>query len=277
MRKGVMSPSKKYPEYAPPQYQRSLFSISEIYHEHTKYRRCKTSVMPYDAVDRETLMRRTRAFKSYPGLSSIKLLRTFDVASCPVEEAIQRRRSRRQFSTHPVSFEELSRLLYFANGVTVAVQSEGLLQPFRAAPSAGGLYPIEIYTAVFNVTDIGKGIYYYNARRHSLDLLMPGTYNYAFGEALLGQEWVRASAVLLVLSAVFPRTTSKYGERGYRFALLDAGHIGENIYLMATAMELAVVGIGGFYDDDVNALLGIDGVNEAAVYAVAVGKPASGS
>lgn len=268
-----MKTLKAYPEYAPVAYQNSLFSISELYHENTKHRHCATQDMSPEKSDvgNHVLKRMTQAFKAYPAAPTIPLCREFAVQSNTLIEVIQQRRSIREYSDHPLELDALSRLLYLANGITAVTGSSGLLQPLRAVPSAGALYPIEIYPIAFNVRDLETGIYHYNVRQHVLESISVGDFRAFFYEATLRQTLVQKAAALFVLTGVFPRTTSKYGERGYRYALLDAGHIGQNLYLVATAMGLGVVSIGGFYDDDIHDLLRLDGVREAAVYLVVVG------
>ncbi len=142
----------------------------------------------------------------------------------------------------------------------------------RAAPSAGALYPIEIYTVVNRVDGLQAGLYHYCVEAHALALLEADDYRDRATAGCLYQEMAGDAAVTFVLSAVFPRVCWKYGERGYRYALIEAGHIGQNIYLAATCLRLGCVSMGAFLDDRMNALLGIDGKEEAVIYCLAVGE-----
>jgi SagB-type dehydrogenase family enzyme len=181
------------------------------------------------------------------------------------EEAVDARRSRRAYSGRPLSLAELSHLLYAAQGIT---QRQGEL---RAAPSAGALYPIELYAVAHNVAGLEPGIYHYAVPAHELELVRPGDQRAAVTKAGLGQGHLGQAAVCFVLSAIFQRLRWKYHERTYRYALLEAGHIGQNLYLAATSMDLGACAVGAFLDDDLNGLLGLDGEGEAALLVVASG------
>ncbi len=116
------------------------------------------------------------------------------------------------------------------------------------------------------------GIYHFYIPRHLLEVLAQGTLGGDLAEAALGQDMVRTASVVLIWTAVVQRSKWKYGERGYRYIYLDAGHIGQNLYLAATALELGCCTIGALFDDEVNRLIGVDGKAETVVYMGAVGK-----
>jgi SagB-type dehydrogenase family enzyme len=144
--------------------------------------------------------------------------------------------------------------------------------PLRSAPSAGALYPFEIYVIVNNVSGLKRGIYHYQVLTHSLELIKLGDYRSKITNCCLNQDMAGKSGVTFVLTAIFERVTFKYDERGYRYVYIEAGHISQNIYLQATSLGLGSVVIGAFYDDKINKLLKIDGKKEAAIYVHAVGK-----
>lgn len=182
-----------------------------------------------------------------------------------LKEAIEARRSVRNYSSEPLSLEGLSRLLHAAQGITAEQWG------FRAAPSAGALYPIELYAVVHNVTGLERGLYHYAVREHRLELLRPGDFRAAVVQAGLGQDFLGQANVCLVLSAIFQRTRWRYRERTYRYVTLEAGHIGQNIYLTATSMGLGACAVGAFLDDQFNDLLGLYGKEEAVLYVLSVG------
>jgi SagB-type dehydrogenase family enzyme len=250
--------------------QENLFSISEIYHENTKLRRYQSSKR--QQIDAQIIQEMPKAFKTYRTAKRFLLKREFDISQYSLEEVIQQRRSIRHFSGEGATLEELAKLLYLGNGVTGSLQNGNVAWTLRAAPSAGALYPIEMYPITLNVRGISPGIYHYNVREHALELLKEGDYREILYSSALEQEMLLSASVVILLTAIFVRTRSKYGERGYRYVFLDAGHVGENIYLVATAMGFGVVSVGGFYDDELNQLLYIDGVNEAVVYILVLGK-----
>jgi SagB-type dehydrogenase family enzyme len=207
-------------------------------------------------------------FKEYPQALTITLPKPKPVGKMSLEEALQRRRSIRDYSQAPLSLEELSLLLYLADGITLWQYGIG----FRTAPSAGALYPIEIYPVVNRVEGLKPGVYHYNVRLHALELLKEGEFGPEMVQYCLGQEMPGAAALTLILTAVFQRTRWKYRERAYRYVLLEGGHIGQNIYLTATAMGMGACAIGAFLDDQVNRLIGVDGKEEAVIYILTVGK-----
>lgn len=182
------------------------------------------------------------------------------------EEAIDLRRSRRDYSGEPLSLEDLSRLLHAAQGIT------HLWEAHRTAPSAGALYPIELYAVVNDVSGLTAGIYHYAVQKHELELLSPGDFRAAVMQAGAWQDFLAQGNVCIVLSSIFQRTRWKYQERTYRYVLLEAGHIGQNLYLAATSMGLGACAVGAFLDNDLNDLLGLDGQEEAAIYLLSVGR-----
>lgn len=180
-----------------------------------------------------------------------------------VEEAIAKRRSIRTYKKEPITLEELSQLLWASQGITEEKRK------FRSAPSAGATYPFEIYVVVGNVEGLKAGIYHYNPFEHTITLVKGGDFRKALQKAALDQEWVGKAAVDMVLVAFYERTTNYYGERGYRYVHMEAGHIGENIYLEATALGLGTVAVGAFQDDQVAEVIGTDG---APLYIFPVGR-----
>jgi SagB-type dehydrogenase family enzyme len=134
------------------------------------------------------------------------------------------------------------------------------------------LYPIEVYLVIHRVEGLKPGLYHYAVQNHALELLRTGDLR---GETVrhgLMQEFLGQANLVLVLTAIFQRLRWKYQERSYRYALLEAGHLGQNVYLAATSMGMGACAVGAFLDDDLNAMLGIDGQHEAAIYMLAVGK-----
>ena len=205
-------------------------------------------------------------YKTHADAEQIALPDPHGYRGLSLEETIEMRRSIRDYSATPLSSEELSRLLYAAQGITKH------RWVFRAAPSAGALYPIELYAVVQDVAGLEPGIYHYAAQEHGLELLQPGDFRAEMVRAGIGQAFLGQAGVCFVLSAVFQRTRWKYRERAYRYVLLEAGHIGQNIYLAATSMGLGACAVGAFLDDDLNDLLGLDGNEEVALYIIPVGK-----
>lgn len=207
-----------------------------------------------------------RQYKDYAGAERIKLP-VPGYQGRTIEEAIKARRSVRNYSDEALSMPQLSQLLFAAQGITGSTHGQLL----RTAPSAGALYPIEVYVAVHNVEGLSRGIYHYGVREHELQLVKRGDFRDEITSAGLKQDMLGHSDVTFILSAIFNRTGHKYGERGYRYVYMEAGHISQNISLQAVSLGLGSVSVGAFLDDTVNKLIGIDGMGEAAIYLHAVG------
>jgi SagB-type dehydrogenase family enzyme len=178
------------------------------------------------------------------------------------------RRSTRAYAGTPISLDELSRLLFLTSGITAGLHGNAR----RAAPSSGALYPIEIYAVVHRVEGVEPGIYHYAYREHALEQVRAGDFRAAVVEQGIAQEFLGECGVVLFLTNILQRMRPKYQDRSYRYGLLEAGHMGENAYLAATSMGLGACGIGAFMDDAINDMLGVDGIEEAAVYMLAAGK-----
>jgi len=209
---------------------------------------------------------RPARYKTYPDAARTELPDPRGYQGMSLEDAIEARRSKRDYTDAPLSLEELSRLLHAAGGITDATRG------FRAAPSAGALYPIETYAAVHNVTGLERGLYHYAPQAHALEQLRTGDTRGEMVVAGIGQQMLSEASVCVVLTAIFQRTRWRYRERTYRYVLLEAGHIAQNVYLEATSMGLGACAIGAFLDDALNKLLGLDGNEEAALYIVTVGR-----
>ncbi len=207
--------------------------------------------------------------KSYPGTPKIALSEPTIVGGSPIWDVILERRSERRFQGIPLKEEELSQLLWAAQGITQMEQSVG----FRAAPSAGALYPVETYVVIHAVEGIEAGLYHYDVAHHQLEQLKVGDFRNAIARAALDQRMAARANVVLVWTAVFERSKWKYRQRAYRYVYLDAGHIAQNVALAAVALGMGSCQIAALYDDEANALLGVDGVGESTIYMTVVGRP----
>jgi SagB-type dehydrogenase family enzyme len=188
-------------------------------------------------------------------------------------DAIGERRSCRQFDERPIKARDLSALLYAAYGVTHALESDDGRHALalRAVPSGGALYPLELYVAVLRGEGLGPGLYHFDPLERSLAVVRDSLAAGELTPLSTYPEIVAGSAAVLFVAAVFGRSRFKYGVRGYRFALLEAGHVGQNVLLAATALGLGAVPLGGYYDRLTDEFLGLDGVNESTLYTLAVG------
>jgi len=190
-------------------------------------------------------------------------------------EALASRRSRRNYDPEkPLDLKDLSTLLWAIQGATEKLDTQFGPLFLRTAPSAGALYPIETYLNIRLVDDLEPGIYHFRPHYFDLELLKKkkGDYSEEFSLAALNQKMVRSAQVTFVWTAVVERSKWKYLQRAYRYIYLDAGHIGQNLYLAAEALQLGCCTIGAIFDEEANKLIdGADGYNETVVYMATVG------
>jgi len=170
------------------------------------------------------------------------------IGSASVEQAILERRSVRKYKKEPLELSALSQLLWAAQGIT---NPKG----WRTAPSAGALYPLELYAAAGNVNGLSPGVYKYIPTRHALTHIMDDDKRPALTAAALNQTFISAAPVTIVFSAVINRTTRIYGERGIKYVFMDTGHACQNVHLQAVSLGLGTVVVGAFRDDDIKRIL----------------------
>jgi len=207
-------------------------------------------------------------YKNYPNaIEKIKLPEPSFNENIKFWDIIRNRHSTRKFKNEPLKLMDLNLLLFGMSGLTRVFPQFS----FRTTPSAGGLYPIEIYPVVNNVTTIKQGIYHYNIAEHSLELLKEGDFRENVAKACLDQIMAYNSAINFIWTAIIERSKWKYLQRCYRYIYLDGGHIGQNFYLIAEALGLGACTIGAIYDDELNVLLEIDGKTETAIYVGVIG------
>jgi SagB-type dehydrogenase family enzyme len=193
-----------------------------------------------------------------------------------IGQLLQTRGSCRAYSSAALTLGDLASVLDAAYGVAALVQAPTGLQALaRVVPSAGGLYPLELYVASRSVESLHPGLHRYNVLYHTLEPLRSGPVFDEILSAVLTRDFVADASVLLIWTVVFERVLGKYGPRGYRYALLEAGHSAQNACLMAGERRLGSLCLGGFRDAQLNHTLGVDVRTEAAVYCMAVGHPAT--
>lgn len=180
-----------------------------------------------------------------------------------IEEAFNLRKSVREYTTDSLTLREISQILWAAQGKNA--------QGSRTAPSAGALYPINVYIVSSSMNSLAAGIYKYQPESHALVRLAEGDYRSKLSAASLSQESIAVAPAVIVLSGVSERTTPKYGERGERFVYMEVGHVAQNILLQAVSLDLGTVSIGAFDDQAVNALLLME-KSEQPLYVLPIGR-----
>ena len=198
-------------------------------------------------------------------MSEIKLPEPKHKGEISVEEAIARRRSVRDYKSDALTLEQLSQLLWAAQGITAA-------DFFRAAPSAGASYPLEVFVVAGNIEGLDAGIYHYNVHEHSLSLHKSGDFRDELGTtAAFNQQCISQAPAEITICAVYERTSKTYGKRGERYVHMDTGHAAENIALQAVALGLSTVMIGAFEGRKASDILGLDD-EMRPLYIIPVGK-----
>ncbi len=187
-----------------------------------------------------------------------------EVKAASLEELLRERRSVRDYADAPLTQGEVLKLLWAGQGIT---QARG----FRTAPSAGALYPLEIYLVAGNVENLAPGVYKYQPTQNTLSLVKDGDVRAGLAAAALGQSSVREGAISIVIAAVYERTTRKYGPRGETYVHIEVGHAAQNICLQATALGLGLVTVGAFNDAGVRAIVGMS-QDEIPLYVIPVGR-----
>ncbi|MDG6243969.1 MAG: SagB/ThcOx family dehydrogenase [Methanolobus sp.] len=187
-----------------------------------------------------------------------------------LRQAIERRTSIRNYSSEPISLEELSYLLWCTQGVKEVVRD---VVTFRTVPSAGARHALETYILVNNVRGLEKGLYRFLPIEHRLvEVNMERDIADRIKTGCLDQGFIKTSAVTFIWTAVPYRMAWRYGQRGYRYLHLDAGHVCQNLYLSAESIGCGVCAIAAFLDEDINPAIGIDGENEFVIYVATLGK-----
>ncbi|MEL6681864.1 MAG: SagB/ThcOx family dehydrogenase [Pseudomonadota bacterium] len=192
-----------------------------------------------------------------------------------VDQLAKDRRSCRNFSDTPMTLATCAGLLRSAYCVFDPGSGSSNTMLRRPVPSAGALYPLELYALVRSVEGLSPGIYHYDTIGDDLAALDGSNWPNSATNAFLSWDCVHDAPLILCLGAEFARTQAKYGPRGYRYVLFEAGHVAQNICLVAEEKGLSTLCMGGFYDDVLNRLIGFDGSQEAVLYAIAVGTAAA--
>lgn len=209
-------------------------------------------------------------YKEYPRFKTVLLPESGNKYDDSLVQVLQKRESLRKFSSKKMDLDELSFLLHYAAGVNLQRKNDDYAPRFY--PSAGGRYPNEIYLVPSKINGLSRFSYHFNVKRGYLEKLFSFNSYSEIVQTITNQNWIEDASAVVCISAVFDRTIVKYGDRGYRYCFLDAGHLAQNIYLLSTAMGLKCCAIGGFNDLAINIHLGLEDSDEKIIYLLAIGK-----
>lgn len=244
--------------------------IASLYHLHSSHVRERLLDLSIDD-DRWPFR-----FRTYPGSERIDLPGRDFQFSTTLGKVLRNRRSVRNLQVRPLALARVGRLLHASYGVRGYAKYDRASFHHRPCPSAGACFPLEIYVAAQAVIGLPDGVYHYDARAHQLEIRSRRHAHTELAAIFVGrggEEIVRQANLVVVITAIFDRTMRKYGERGYRYVWLDAGHLGQNLYLTATALGLGAVGLAGFFDDELNRFLDLPASEEQALYVLCIGHP----
>lgn len=240
----------------------------ELFHENSKVGRYTQTPSKEEVRSRMGEFHESLPFEGYP---RVDLPPSLAPLSLSLEQAITTRTSVRKFSPRELSLEQIATLFFYAYGVTRKNTDTSFPRPFRTVPSGGALYPLEIFFHTATLKGYSSGIYHYNAAEHCLRHLQDGDDTQRISSALVQPELAQGASLIIFLTAIFERSIFKYGERGYRFILLEAGHVAQNLNLVANALGLGCVNIGGYHDREIDEYLELDGITHSTIYMLAIG------
>lgn len=214
-------------------------------------------------------------FKEYNQSTQVALPQPLSLPS-RYDQLLAKRHTARQYGPDKISLNELSTLLYLSAGISttkpICMSSGDWNFTRRSYPSAGARYPIEVYVISLRVHGVERGLYHYNVRSHSMELLDRSNFLDEL-RAITGENWIANAQCAIALTAVFHRTINKYGDRGYRYILMEAGHLMQIVCTASQALKINVCPVGGFVDDRLTSLLGVSISDEIPVYLAILGKP----
>ncbi len=252
----------------------------EIFHENSKLGKYEHSLKigryGHALANREIREEVSTFHESLPfeGYPCVELPATLTSLNLSLADAITTRVSSPNMAPIQLTLEEVATLLHYAYGVTRDSKETGFPRSFRTVPSGGALYPLEIFFHSAHIKGLQAGLYHYNSAKRNLQVLRQADETARIGEAMAqpNVNVPRGAALIVFITAIFERSIFKYGDRGYRFILLEAGHVAQNLNLVANALGLGSLNIGGFFDREIDEFLNLDGVTQSTIYMTAIGK-----
>lgn len=247
--------------------------IWDLFHENAKSTRF--SPVPNMKEVLNKMLSMSESFE-YPHIKTTTLPKPRQDLPKGLIEAIENRRTPSNMRPKMLSLEDLSTLLHFSYGVTQDKEGTRFPRSFRASPSAGGLYPLEIFFHAAAVDGLEVGLYHYNPMKNQIGLIRQEDGTRKLSKAIVQQAFASRHSLMVFLTGVPGRMTFKYKDRGYRFMILEAGYVSSNLTLLSQSLGLCSMTIGGFYDQMIDDYLGIDGVSHSILSMLAIGEQAPG-
>lgn len=209
-------------------------------------------------------------FKTYPRFNKVKLPKVFPKQETSLSDVLENRRSSRIFSGTPILLKDLSYLLLYSSGIITI--GSNVDDSRRSYPSAGARYPLEVYPLILREGyGINAGLYHYNVKEHLLEVILEKDLKQWLLESTGNFKPIIKASAVFIITGVLDRTRVKYGDRGYRYVLMEAGHMAQNILLLATNLGMASLAVGGYIDSKITEVLNLELVKEIPLYMIAVG------
>jgi SagB-type dehydrogenase family enzyme len=243
-------------------------ALWQLYHENSKGSRFDRQMRPEAVLAWQKGLLPSLVYEGHPALRLPPPRAAF---AKPLHQALLDRETARATVRRLLSFEELATLLHYSYGITRPNDPAVYPTPFRTVPSAGALYPLELYIHVAAVDGVECGLYHYEPANGVIRRIADGDRSSEIAARVVQPEAIENASAVIFITAAFERSTTKYGERGYRFVLLEAGHVAQNLALLTCAMDLAGTHIGGFFDRPIDEFLAIDGIAQSTLYLYTVG------
>ncbi len=244
----------------------------ELFHENAK-----TGHYDKSLSNEQVLAQMDNLYESFPynNFPLIPLPESFANFESSLLETIINRKTPTEIQSGTLSLEQLRTILYCGYGITRDNTEDSYInRPFRTVPSGGALYPLELYFYTAGGIDgLAAGIYHYTPTKNGLQLIKPGNFDQELEKTLVDfqRHLVAQTTLLIFITAAFNRSIFKYRDKGYRFCMLEAGHVAQNINLAATALNQAVINIGGYHDRLIDRFLHLDGLNQSTIYINGIG------
>jgi len=240
----------------------------QLYHCNSKISRYTQFPSTQQVVE---IMRELYETMQYPSYKKIMLPTPLQESNLDLMHAIKSRVTPNDLKDVELSLEQLSTLLFAGYGKNREGTEATANRIMRTVPSGGALFPIDLYVHIRNVKGLNAGLYHFDPVKHELSVLREGDQIEALTQHFPQKNLLKDTSVQIFIVGMFERSTFKYGETGYRFTFIEAGHIGQNVSLASEIFNLATVCVGGYYGATLDRYLGFDGVNQSVIYVLCIG------
>jgi SagB-type dehydrogenase family enzyme len=245
--------------------------VWELFHENSKLHKYQKALSDENILKRMKALHESLPFEGYP---IIDLPNPVTPLSGSLDELIASRSSALTLSPISISLNQLATLLHYGYGVTRDNSDNTKPRAFRAVPSAGALFPLELFFHSQYIEEVPSGLYHFNPSQNHIRRLREGEETEKLSQGFIQPSLAQGASIHIFLTGMFERTTYKYGDRGYRFVFLEAGHVAQNFNLVATSLGLGCLNVGGFFDRAIDDFLGLDGLTHSTLYVTLLGKRA---